>query len=329
MSDLNVFRERFLGLLGEMSSDAQRRSFLSWIKSDVSVRIEDGELGGTNYADLIKARTKLHEVSESLAKQMPNTEAIFESEKVTFPTVTAADDDESLTKENTIHVDAFLYDAAAEEAMVEEGILPTAFCSACGSKDVQNYTYITHSCSKSALENMFTQLLPELSAESVVLDVGSRLGAVLYGAYLFTQAKQIIGVEMNTEHCQLSKGVCSKFGFKDRIQIECSEMTTRPELFQKADVVILNNVFEFFVSEEGGAQAACWKFISTNLKPGTLIVSCPSIEKSLSKVQTGIKIKSWVEELPPFRPEEQSWETIDKVEDSSVKFHLYRVKKSS
>ena len=36
---------------------------------------------------------------------------------------------------------------------------------------------------------MFTQLLPELTAESVVLDVGSRLGAVLYGAYLFTPAK--------------------------------------------------------------------------------------------------------------------------------------------
>ena len=62
-------------------------------------------------------------------------------------------------------------------------------------------------------------------------------------------------------------------------------MTTRMDLFQKADVVILNNVFEFFVSDEDGAQAACWKFLRTNLRPGTMIVSCPSIEKSLAKVQ--------------------------------------------
>ena len=60
---------------------------------------------------------------------MPNRDAIFPSEKVTFPTRFAADDDDHLTKENTIFVDAFLYDAAAEEAMVDEGILPTAFCN--------------------------------------------------------------------------------------------------------------------------------------------------------------------------------------------------------
>ena len=60
---------------------------------------------------------------------MPNRDAIFPTEKVTFPTIFAADDDDHLTKENTIFVDAFLYDAAAEEAMVEEGLLPTAFCN--------------------------------------------------------------------------------------------------------------------------------------------------------------------------------------------------------
>ena len=38
-------------------------------------------------------------------------------------------------------------------------------------------------------------------------------------------------------------------------------------------------------------------------------------------------MKSWVEELPPFRPEEKCWETPDKVEDNSAEFHLYKVKK--
>ena len=89
---------------------------------------------------------------------------------------------------------------------------------------------------------------------------------------------------MNSELCQLQSQVCRKFGFNDRVQIHCSEMTTRLDLFQKADVVILNNVFEFFVSEEGGARAAMWQFLRKAMRPGTIVVSSPPIEKSVSKI---------------------------------------------
>ena len=64
------------------------------------------------------------------------------------------------------------------------------------------------------------------------------------------------------------------------------EMTQyyRADLFVSADVVIMNNVFEFFVSEEGGAREGMWTFLRTAMRPGTLIVSSPAIEKSLSTI---------------------------------------------
>jgi len=322
---MTQYQERFLMMLSQMGSDEERMTFLNWVKEVATPQIEASTDPG--YANLISGREKLHQVSQAVLDLMPNREAIFPSEKVTFPTRFAADDDDHLTKENTIFVDAFLYDAAAEEAMVDEGILPTAFCNVCGSKDTQNFTYITHSCSKDVLEIIFTSLLPELPPDAVVLDVGSRLGAVIYGAYLFTPAKYIVGLEMNSELCQLQSQVCQKFAMTDRVQIECSEMTTRADLFVSADVVILNNVFEFFVSEEGGAREGMWTFLRTAMRPGTLIVSSPAIEKSLSTINTGIDVESWLEELPPSRPVSASCPSAEKkTEDQSAEFHLYRVK---
>ena len=63
----------------------------------------------------------------------------------------------------------------------------------------------------------------------------------------------------------------------------------RADLFVSADVVILNNVFEFFVSEEGGAREGMWTFLRTAMRPGTLIVSSPAIEKSLSTINVRTK----------------------------------------
>jgi len=316
---MDVFRDRFLGLLAEMPSDNDRRSFLAWIKDDICI---DAGVGDDVHDARVAARAKLHTISQAVLEHLPNPEANFSTERLTFPTRFAADGD-VLTEANTIFLDAFLYDAATEEAMIEEGVLPTAYCKVCRSKDIENYNYVTHSCSKEVLEAIFTSLLPPLPADTVVLDVGSRLGAVLYGAYVFTQAKYIVGVEMNEELCKIQGQVCNTFGLTDRVNIECSEMTTRLDLFQKANVVVLNNVFEFFVTEDGGARASMWKFLRTAMRPGTLVVSSPSIEKSLSTIQTGIEINSWVEELPPFRPIEDSSEKTDSEID---KFCLYRVK---
>ena len=43
------------------------------------------------------------------------------------------------------------------------------------------------------LEFIFDALLPELSGGKVLLDIGSRIGAVLFGAYIYSNASAIIG----------------------------------------------------------------------------------------------------------------------------------------
>ena len=114
----------------------------------------------------------------------------------------------------------------------------------CGSKNTEEITFVTHSCSKNALEQIFMSLLPSLNESHVVLDVGSRLGAVLYGAYVFSEAGKIFGIEINRELCDLQKYVIEKFGLNNRIAVINAEMTTCSDVFKSADVIILNNVFE-------------------------------------------------------------------------------------
>ena len=48
--------------------------------------------------------------------------------------------------------------------------------------------------------------------------------------------RYIVGLEMNSELCQLQSQVCQKFAMTDRVQIECSEMTTRWVQFLSASI---------------------------------------------------------------------------------------------
>ncbi len=58
-------------------------------------------------------------------------------------------------------------------------------------------------------------------------------------------------------------------------------MTTVPELVNSSDVVVLNNVFEWF-SSGGDAKAVhkekrAWGFFRDNLKEGAFVVTVPKI----------------------------------------------------
>ena len=107
----------------------------------------------------------------------------------------------------TVHVDSFLYDEDEVDSLCEEGTMSRSFCLACGSYRTaplgQNAViciifvvthvmsrpadqlsssvadFISHSFSISELRFLFENVLPDLSGR-VLVDVGSRLGAVLY-----------------------------------------------------------------------------------------------------------------------------------------------------
>jgi len=241
-------------------------------------------------------------------------DATYPSECIRHPT---SGDDAGLTAENCVHVDSFLYDVDDEEMLVEEGLLSRAYCLDCGSRNTKDLTYITHSCSKERLQYIFEDLLPDLKGKTVV-DVGSRLGAVLYGAYYFSEASKIVGIEINKDFCKLQEDTVAKFKLKDRVKIVLGNMCAQTELLKSADVIVLNNVFSWFMPEQ--LQAKMWQCLHRVIRPGCLLVTIPALEDSLTPLKTGIKIESWVKQMDGYEP---TGEDDEQMELSEIK--LYEV----
>ena len=154
-----------------------------------------------------------------------------------------------------------------------------------------------------------------------MLDVGSRLGAVLYGAYLFSGAGKIQGIEINKDLCEVQNRVIKAFNFGGRVSVIHANMITRPDLFALADVVILNNVFEWFA--ESSEQIAMWRFLSSNIKAGALIITIPSIEKALEGLRLDMSIEMWIRPLNHTAPDIVS--SLEGEIEFTQDVHLYQV----
>nr|KAF6485484.1 hypothetical protein HJG63_010668 [Rousettus aegyptiacus] len=100
-----------------------------------------------------------------------------------------------------------------------------------------------------------------------------------------------------------------------------ADICTQGSLLQNADVVIMNNVFEYFLDE--AEQARAWEYISHNIrKQGSLLLTVPSLEESLSGLQINIQLSPWVEEVPlnyDVFPEKD----IDR--EALEQIHLYKI----
>jgi hypothetical protein len=222
--------------------------------------------------------------------------------------------------EPTVHVDAFLYDEDFIDSLCEEGKMSRNYCMVCGSHQTAPLGFISHSFSLMELKFIYHHLLPDLSGK-VLVDVGSRLGTVLYGGYLYSSAAQLYGVELNGDFCQLQEMVIKKYQFGDRIKVLHADICTQGSLLQTADVVIMNNVFEYFLNE--AQQVRAWKYISHNIrKKGSLLVTVPSLQDSLSGLQTDIQLSLWVEEVP-LNYDVYPQKDIDR--EALKQIHLYKI----
>jgi len=212
------------------------------------------------------------------------------SEKVNFPVVGS---DVNLNDKNCVHVDAFLYDEEDVELLVESGKLHNNYCKDCNSSNVEPMTFISHSASKDRLRFIFKKCLPSLK-DKVILDVGSRLGVVLYAAHIYTEAKKIIGIEINHELCDLQRFIAEKYKLNDRIVISEGDVMDMCHHLVESNVVVLMNVFEWFLNLND--QLKVWDYLHRNIKPGTIIVASPPIEISLELIGSKINCKRWLKE---------------------------------
>lgn len=133
--------------------------------------------------------------------------------------------------------------------------------------------------------------LPDLK-DKVILDVGSRVGALLWVGSLFSNAKQLIGIEINKTFTDLTTQVSKDFQLNDKIKIINDDILNQPGIIELADVIILHNVFEWFVSDDQ-KLVELWSLIQKHTKKGSLLLTSPSIEESLSGLNVGfVKFES-------------------------------------
>jgi hypothetical protein len=91
-----------------------------------------------------------------------------------------------------------------------------------------------------------------------------------------------------------------RYKMDDRASVMCKDIQTMPELLSKeADIVIMNNVFQFF--NELPMQQQIWKFVraETKKKPGLLLVTLPSLQDQLKEAGLSANklMKGWVKEV--------------------------------
>ncbi|XP_066525592.1 uncharacterized protein zgc:109986 [Hoplias malabaricus] len=260
-------------------------------------------------------RTVLKSIAEDLRPYLP-LEAMIPSE-------TMAIQKTQQNSEPTVHVDAFLYDEETVDSLCEEGKMSRNYCLNCGSRRTSLLEFISHSFSIPELLFLFHHVLPDLTGKLVV-DVGSRLGAVLYGGYLYSAAAQLVGVEISEEFVKLQTMILEKYGFSDRIQVIHADICSQSALVQKADVLIMNNVFEYFLKPK--EQVRAWQFISQHFqKKGALLVTVPSIQEALMSLQESNVVSAlghWLEEVPL---DYNAYQQNDADPDSLTQIHLYRL----
>ncbi|XP_006835415.1 PREDICTED: uncharacterized protein LOC102813880 [Chrysochloris asiatica] len=298
------FRSARLAVLQLLGSvvQADRPALLQWMRT---TRDFD-EFTHDNHDIMLKS------IAEDLRNCLP-LETMLSSEHLALQKI-------QQHPEPTVHVDAFLYDEDFIDSLCEEGKMSRNYCMVCGSHQTAPLGFISHSFSLMEVKFIYHHALPDLSGK-ILVDVGSRLGTVLYAGYLYSSALQLYGVEMNEDFCQLQEMVIKKYQFTDRIKVLHGDICTQGSLLQNADVIIMNNVFEYFLNE--AEQARAWEYINHNVrKQGSLLVTVPSLEESLSGLQTNIQLSPWVEEVPlnyTVYPEKD----IDR--EALEQIHLYKI----
>eukprot|EP01061_Rhynchopus_euleeides_P005378 TRINITY_DN14636_c0_g1_i1.p1 TRINITY_DN14636_c0_g1~~TRINITY_DN14636_c0_g1_i1.p1 ORF type:complete len:351 (+),score=164.26 TRINITY_DN14636_c0_g1_i1:102-1055(+) len=203
------------------------------------------------------------------------------------------------TERDSAHVDSYLYDDDVLDTLVEDGKFSLHYCDACGSRDTKPLNMHSHSLPHDALRYLFTDVLtPEETKGKALLDVGSRTGAVLYTAALYVnhavvpedeagdfqgdnRFSSIKGIELSSFFSELQVSTAEKFGLAGQVKVLNMDVFSEAGLAElaAADVLCLNNVFQFFAEED--AQRAAWSKLQGAVKKGAVLITVPSLEESL------------------------------------------------
>ena len=255
----------------------------------------------------------LEQIQRELRAQLA-ADCMAPQEEVVYPKDGAFAD---YTPQNTVHMDNFLYsDEDLIDEMEQEGKISRYYCTsaACGhSRSVARLNIISHSFSEPQMQFIFEEVLRGGVSEATrLLDVGSRTGALLYYAALFTPIGHVVGIERNNYFAALQQRTVAAHGLQKRVRVVEGDIlgAEGAELIAASDVVVMHNVFEWFCAD----QTASWKKIRRCLtKKGTVLITVPALEEvvNLNKAP----FKNWVEAVPLRYPQTPGLEEGDEEPD--------------
>jgi hypothetical protein len=240
------------------------------------------------------AEARLGRIQEELRREVP-VNGLAPEETLRFPSSTP----EGYAAHNTAHVDGFLYgDEDLVDALCEEGHLHRHYClsTLCGhSRDVRHLHFISHSFSVAELAYVFHDALRGEVDGRVVVDVGSRLGAVLYYGALFTKAERLIGIELSPYFVALQERTIQSHNLSDRAEVLAADVFSDEGsvALSRGDIVILNNVFEWFTQDQ---RAQYVRLRAVLNKKGTILITNPPLEDIVDL--SGPPFDGWVRGVP-------------------------------
>lgn len=145
----------------------------------------------------------------------------------------------------------------------------------------------------------------------------------MFQAYFYTNAKNIFGIEINEQLHKIQKQIITDYNLNDRIQIINDDILNRGDIMDTFDIVILNNVFEFFLDSE--QEIKIWRFLKNKLKKGCLVATIPSVEETFVRLDVFEEFSSWLK-LTAVQQPENGFLLDDEDEADFHEMYLYTIK---
>ncbi|XP_030023071.2 uncharacterized protein LOC115442207 [Manduca sexta] len=278
--DPNV-KGRILDVLADLN-DVELESIETWFCS----RAYKKELEQKRSLDA--SNEILKKIGDTIKDLVP-FEAEMASETIAPPTIGEQADCNAI---NTLHVDEFLYDEDEVAELAKKGKIKRHYCLDCSSRNIKDLTFISHSMSKEELLYIFKVLLPKDLEDKQLLDVGSRLGTVLFGAYYLSNLRSIIGIEMNKELCKVQEKVIEQFSMdNNRIKVIHSDVMNKGDIVANSNIVVIN-ILDFFVDNQ--KHRDMWYFFKKHMKKGSYLVTNRSMRDTLDDLEIYHDFANWL-----------------------------------
>jgi len=177
-------------------------------------------------------------------------------------------------------VDSFLYPDDLLDDWCDEGEFSRTYCKKYPDEKIESFNFMSDSFSIEELSYLFGSGVLGKTEGKQLLDIGSRFGACIYAASLYSSFKKIVGVEVDESMVKICQKLKVPGEFKTADIRTCAS-----EVVQESDVIIMNNVFEYFM--EAKDELDCWQTIFEFSKKGQLFVMVPGLEDTFERLEGG------------------------------------------